>query len=137
MTSTVASSVEEEETLDEQEVQLDSQLLWNIFFSSSPDTDREMPGLINRTSNAALPLTASEVTSCVSGYAFGMTASLTYGNSETQPFEGKGQGDLRSPLYLIYWSQAGCVGMKWAISWPQRLPPIPGQTIDLSRAFIQ
>ncbi|XP_066493804.1 von Willebrand factor A domain-containing protein 5B1 [Tiliqua scincoides] len=47
-----------------------------------------MPGLINRTSNAALPLTASEVTSCVSGYAFGMTASLTYGNSENQPFEG-------------------------------------------------
>ncbi|KAJ6656825.1 hypothetical protein lerEdw1_003156 [Lerista edwardsae] len=56
--------------------------------SSSPDTDCKMPGLINRTSNAALPLTASEVTSCVSGYAFGMTACLTYGNSETQPFEG-------------------------------------------------
>ncbi|XP_063001377.1 von Willebrand factor A domain-containing protein 5B1 [Elgaria multicarinata webbii] len=47
-----------------------------------------MPGLINRTTNAALPLTASEVTSCVSGYAFGMTASLTYGNSEDHPFEG-------------------------------------------------
>ncbi|XP_053136849.1 von Willebrand factor A domain-containing protein 5B1 isoform X2 [Hemicordylus capensis] len=47
-----------------------------------------MPGLINRTSNTALPLTASEVTSCVSGYAFGMTASLTYGNSENHPFEG-------------------------------------------------
>ncbi|XP_054857710.1 von Willebrand factor A domain-containing protein 5B1 [Eublepharis macularius] len=47
-----------------------------------------MPGLINQTSNSALPLTASEVTSCVSGYAFGMTASLTYGNSESHPFEG-------------------------------------------------
>ncbi|XP_042333662.1 von Willebrand factor A domain-containing protein 5B1 [Sceloporus undulatus] len=47
-----------------------------------------MPGLINRTTNTALPLTASEVTSCVSGYAFGMTASLIYGNSETHPFEG-------------------------------------------------
>ncbi|EMP28316.1 von Willebrand factor A domain-containing protein 5B1 [Chelonia mydas] len=31
---------------------------------------------------------ASEVTSCVSGYAFGMTASLTYGNPEVHPFEG-------------------------------------------------
>nr|XP_056721339.1 von Willebrand factor A domain-containing protein 5B1 [Euleptes europaea] len=47
-----------------------------------------MPGLINQTSNSPLPLTASEVTSCVSGYAFGMTASLTYGNSESHPFEG-------------------------------------------------
>uniref|UniRef100_A0A8D0DN48 von Willebrand factor A domain containing 5B1 n=1 Tax=Salvator merianae TaxID=96440 RepID=A0A8D0DN48_SALMN len=47
-----------------------------------------MPGLVNRTTNTALPLTASEVTSCVSGYAFGMTASLTYGNPEMHPFEG-------------------------------------------------
>nr|XP_009680936.1 PREDICTED: von Willebrand factor A domain-containing protein 5B1 [Struthio camelus australis] len=47
-----------------------------------------MPGLINRTTRSPLPLTASEVKSCVSGYAFGMTASLTYGNPETQPFEG-------------------------------------------------
>ncbi|XP_019355584.2 von Willebrand factor A domain-containing protein 5B1 isoform X1 [Alligator mississippiensis] len=47
-----------------------------------------MPGLINRTTSCPLPLTASEVTSCVSGYAFGMTASLTYGNPETHPFEG-------------------------------------------------
>ncbi|XP_075762509.1 von Willebrand factor A domain-containing protein 5B1 isoform X2 [Pelodiscus sinensis] len=47
-----------------------------------------MPGLINRASSSPLPLTASEVTSCVSGYAFGMTASLTYGNPETHPFEG-------------------------------------------------
>uniref|UniRef100_A0A8C4VXK5 von Willebrand factor A domain containing 5B1 n=1 Tax=Gopherus evgoodei TaxID=1825980 RepID=A0A8C4VXK5_9SAUR len=47
-----------------------------------------MPGLFNRTSSSPLPLTASEVTSCVSGYAFGMTASLTYGNPEAHPFEG-------------------------------------------------
>ncbi|XP_044308289.1 von Willebrand factor A domain-containing protein 5B1 [Varanus komodoensis] len=47
-----------------------------------------MPGLINRTTNTALPLAASEVTSCVSGYAFGMTASLAYSNSEEHPFEG-------------------------------------------------
>ncbi|NXG79334.1 VW5B1 protein, partial [Baryphthengus martii] len=48
-----------------------------------------MPGLINRMTHSPLPLTASEVTSCVSGYAFGMTALLTYSNPEAQAFEGK------------------------------------------------
>ncbi|XP_032842521.2 von Willebrand factor A domain-containing protein 5B1 isoform X3 [Tyto alba] len=47
-----------------------------------------MPGLINRVTCSPLPLTASEVTSCVSGYAFGMTALLTYRNPEAQAFEG-------------------------------------------------
>ncbi|XP_027626467.1 von Willebrand factor A domain-containing protein 5B1, partial [Tupaia chinensis] len=44
--------------------------------------------LLNRNTGAALPLTASEVTSFVSGYALGLTASLTYGNLEAQPFQG-------------------------------------------------
>ncbi|NWH20749.1 VW5B1 protein, partial [Grus americana] len=48
-----------------------------------------MPGLINRTTRSPLPLSSSEVTSCVSGYAFGMTALLTYRNPEAQAFEGK------------------------------------------------
>ncbi|XP_069466473.1 von Willebrand factor A domain-containing protein 5B1 [Ambystoma mexicanum] len=47
-----------------------------------------MPGLLNRSSGAPLPLTASEISSCVSGYALGMTASLTYSNPESQPIEG-------------------------------------------------
>ncbi|XP_068271137.1 von Willebrand factor A domain-containing protein 5B1 [Nyctibius grandis] len=47
-----------------------------------------MPGLINRTTRSPLPLSVSEVTSCVSGYAFGMTALLTYRNPEAQAFEG-------------------------------------------------
>ncbi|XP_059686053.1 von Willebrand factor A domain-containing protein 5B1 [Gavia stellata] len=47
-----------------------------------------MPGLINRATRSPLPLSASEVTSCVSGYAFGMTALLTYRNPEAQAFEG-------------------------------------------------
>ncbi|XP_055117741.1 von Willebrand factor A domain-containing protein 5B1 isoform X3 [Symphalangus syndactylus] len=47
-----------------------------------------MPGLLNWITGAALPLTASDVTSCVSGYALGLTASLTYGNLEAQPFQG-------------------------------------------------
>lgn len=48
-----------------------------------------MPGLLNCFTGAALPLTASDVTSYVSGYALGLTASLTYGNLEAQPFQGK------------------------------------------------
>ncbi|XP_077693499.1 von Willebrand factor A domain-containing protein 5B1 isoform X2 [Eretmochelys imbricata] len=55
---------------------------------ATPEPISRMPGLINWTSSSPLPLTASEVTSCVSGYAFGMTASLTYGNPEVHPFEG-------------------------------------------------
>ncbi|NXM71279.1 VW5B1 protein, partial [Serilophus lunatus] len=49
-----------------------------------------MPGLINRETLSPLPLTASEVTSCVSGYALGMTALLTYHNPDPQALEGKG-----------------------------------------------
>uniref|UniRef100_A0A8C3DHC8 von Willebrand factor A domain containing 5B1 n=1 Tax=Corvus moneduloides TaxID=1196302 RepID=A0A8C3DHC8_CORMO len=47
-----------------------------------------MPGLINRVTFSRLPLIASEVTSCVSGYAFGMTALLTYHNPDPQALEG-------------------------------------------------
>lgn len=48
-----------------------------------------MPGLVNRVTLSQLPLIASEVTSCVSGYAFGMTALLTYHNPDPQALEGK------------------------------------------------
>lgn len=48
-----------------------------------------MPGLLNQVTGAALPLTMSDVTSFVSGYALGLTASLTYGNLEAQPFQGE------------------------------------------------
>ncbi|KAM6435479.1 von Willebrand factor A domain-containing protein 5B1 isoform 2-T2 [Liasis olivaceus] len=57
---------------------------WGTFSETTP----RMPGLINRTTSAILPLAASEVTSCVSGYAFGLTACLSYTNAETYPFEG-------------------------------------------------
>uniref|UniRef100_A0A8C5QBS1 von Willebrand factor A domain containing 5B1 n=1 Tax=Leptobrachium leishanense TaxID=445787 RepID=A0A8C5QBS1_9ANUR len=46
-----------------------------------------MPGLLNRITGAPLPLTAAEISACVSGYALGMTASLTYSNPESQPVE--------------------------------------------------
>ncbi|KAM7030532.1 von Willebrand factor A domain-containing protein 5B1 isoform 3-T5 [Acridotheres tristis] len=47
-----------------------------------------MPGLMNWATLSQLPLIASEVTSCVSGYAFGMTALLTYHNPDPQALEG-------------------------------------------------
>ncbi|XP_053545827.1 von Willebrand factor A domain-containing protein 5B1 [Bombina bombina] len=46
-----------------------------------------MPGLLNRITGAPLPLTAAEISACVSGYALGMTASLTYSNPDTQAIE--------------------------------------------------
>uniref|UniRef100_UPI00398F1357 LOW QUALITY PROTEIN: von Willebrand factor A domain-containing protein 5B1 n=1 Tax=Pristiophorus japonicus TaxID=55135 RepID=UPI00398F1357 len=47
-----------------------------------------MPGLINRDNNLNLPLSASEVTSCMRGYTLGMSASLAYANMEDHPVEG-------------------------------------------------
>lgn len=56
-----------------------------------------MPGLLNQMTGAALPLTASDVTSFVSGYALGLTASLTYGNLEAQSFQGKDPSSILNP----------------------------------------
>ncbi|XP_030625649.1 von Willebrand factor A domain-containing protein 5B1 [Chanos chanos] len=47
-----------------------------------------MPGLINKAKRSALPLSISEVTSCVRGYTLAMTASMTYNNIEDHPIEG-------------------------------------------------
>uniref|UniRef100_A0A8C9V8C5 von Willebrand factor A domain containing 5B1 n=1 Tax=Scleropages formosus TaxID=113540 RepID=A0A8C9V8C5_SCLFO len=47
-----------------------------------------MPGLINKGKRNALPLSISEITSCVRGYTLAMTASLTYNNIEDHPIEG-------------------------------------------------
>ncbi|XP_068934562.1 von Willebrand factor A domain-containing protein 5B1 [Petaurus breviceps papuanus] len=47
-----------------------------------------MPGLLNSSTWEPLPLTSSDITSCVQGFAFGLMASLTYGNVEVQPFQG-------------------------------------------------
>ncbi|NXF83087.1 VW5B1 protein, partial [Sclerurus mexicanus] len=57
-----------------------------------------MPGLVNWATLSPLPLTTSEVTSCVSGYAFGMTALLTYHNPDPQALEGKFLGLFVFPL---------------------------------------
>ncbi|XP_028850711.1 von Willebrand factor A domain-containing protein 5B1-like [Denticeps clupeoides] len=47
-----------------------------------------MPGLINIGKGTALPLSVSEITSCVRGYTLAMTASLTYNNIEDHAVEG-------------------------------------------------
>lgn len=65
------------------------QHLTTLSLAGSEPSSPRMPGLLNCVTGAALPLTASEVTSYVSGYALGLTASLTYGNLEAQPFQGK------------------------------------------------
>ncbi|XP_059384293.1 von Willebrand factor A domain-containing protein 5B1 [Carassius carassius] len=47
-----------------------------------------MPGLINKSKWTAVPLSVSDITSCVRGYTLAMTASLTYENIEDHPIEG-------------------------------------------------
>lgn len=50
-----------------------------------------MPGLINKENRSALPLSVSDITSCVRGYTLAMTASLTYENIEDHAIEGEDQ----------------------------------------------
>ncbi|XP_041954932.1 von Willebrand factor A domain-containing protein 5B1 [Alosa sapidissima] len=47
-----------------------------------------MPGLINKEKWKALPLSVSDVSSCIRGYTLAMTASLTYDNMDDHPIEG-------------------------------------------------
>ncbi|XP_019746744.1 von Willebrand factor A domain-containing protein 5B1 isoform X2 [Hippocampus comes] len=47
-----------------------------------------MPGLINKENRSALPLSVSDITSCVRGYTQTMTASMTYENIEDHAIEG-------------------------------------------------
>ncbi|KAM9855899.1 von Willebrand factor A domain-containing protein 5B1 [Aulostomus maculatus] len=47
-----------------------------------------MPGLMNKENRSALPLSVSDITSCVRGYTLAMTASMTYENIEDHEIEG-------------------------------------------------
>uniref|UniRef100_A0A667YRY3 von Willebrand factor A domain containing 5B1 n=1 Tax=Myripristis murdjan TaxID=586833 RepID=A0A667YRY3_9TELE len=47
-----------------------------------------MPGLINKERRNALPLSVSDITSCVRGYTLALTASMTYENIEDHAIEG-------------------------------------------------
>lgn len=49
----------------------------------------KMPGLINKETRSALPLSVSDITSCVRGYSLAMTASMTYENMEDHAIEGE------------------------------------------------
>lgn len=57
-----------------------------------------MPGLINKAKRSALPLSVSDITSCVRGYTLAMTASMTYENIEDHPIEGKSDLSRHSPM---------------------------------------
>lgn len=48
-----------------------------------------MPGLKNRTTWAPLLLKTSDITSCANGCSLGITAHLTYVNTDPEPVEGK------------------------------------------------
>ncbi|XP_030589971.1 von Willebrand factor A domain-containing protein 5B1 [Archocentrus centrarchus] len=47
-----------------------------------------MPGLINKQNRSALPLSVSDISSCVRGYTLALTASMTYENIEDHDIEG-------------------------------------------------
>ncbi|XP_061908669.1 von Willebrand factor A domain-containing protein 5B1 isoform X2 [Entelurus aequoreus] len=47
-----------------------------------------MPGLINKENRSPLPLSISDITSCVRGYTQAMTASMAYENIEDHAIEG-------------------------------------------------
>lgn len=48
-----------------------------------------MTGLINKETRCALPLSVSDITSCVRGYTLALTASMTYENIEDHAIEGE------------------------------------------------
>lgn len=60
----------------------------HVTINQSPKTSA-MPGLINKENWSALPLSDSDITSCVRGYTLALTASMTYENIEDHAIEGK------------------------------------------------
>lgn len=60
----------------------------HVATNQNPKTNT-MPGLINKENRTALPLSVSDITSCVRGYTLAMTASMTYENIEDHAIEGE------------------------------------------------
>ncbi|XP_042264128.1 von Willebrand factor A domain-containing protein 5B1 isoform X1 [Thunnus maccoyii] len=58
-----------------------------LAMNQNPKTST-MPGLINKENRSALPLSVSDITSCVRGYTLALTASMTYENIEDHAIEG-------------------------------------------------
>lgn len=63
-------------------------LFWAPATNQNLETSK-MPGLINKENRSALPLSVSDITSCVRGYSLAMTASMTYENIEDHAIEGE------------------------------------------------
>lgn len=61
----------------------------NVFFSHQHPKTTTMPGLINKENRGALPLSVSDISSCVRGYTLALTASMTYENIEDHAIEGE------------------------------------------------
>lgn len=61
----------------------------SLFLSDQSPKTSAMPGLINKENWSALPLSDSDITSCVRGYTLALTASMTYENIEDHAIEGK------------------------------------------------
>ncbi|XP_060690666.1 von Willebrand factor A domain-containing protein 5B1 isoform X3 [Hemiscyllium ocellatum] len=61
-----------------------------IFISVTelPPTRNIMPGLLNQSTWAPLPLKASCIKACINGYSLRVSARLTYTNPEEEPIEG-------------------------------------------------
>lgn len=63
-------------------------LFGHVATNQNPKTNT-MPGLINKENRTVLPLSVSDITSCVRGYTLAMTASMTYENIEDHAIEGE------------------------------------------------
>lgn len=63
-------------------------LFLHVTTNQNPKTST-MPGLINKENRSALPLSVSDITSCVRGYTLALTASMTYENIEDHAIEGE------------------------------------------------
>lgn len=83
-----------------------------------------MPGLMNKENRSALPLSVSDITSCVRGYTLAMTASLTYENIEDHAIEGE---DRRERLKFCCRTQGQLfVCCLWLLSTSLPFPLLPG-----------
>lgn len=61
----------------------------SVFFPHQHPKTTAMPGLINKQNRSALPLSVSDISSCVRGYTLALTASMTYENIEDNDIEGE------------------------------------------------
>lgn len=74
----------------------------SVCFSKQNPKASRMPGLINKESQCALPLSVSDITCCVRGYTLALTASMTYENIEDHAIEGKRDDCIPQP----YWGNS-------------------------------